>query len=316
MPAFCKQLFAGSLALVLMTAAARAQVVRMNGPYTLANEVTSAFEAGHQRAAEYRTLGMFSPGWGQVTSSIPLYSAVANPTARRSLVLKETLTVTPNPAGESSIAGVSFQYTTDREGVMTLNPVQVQLALATNRFLHVPAAATLFVGAVITNEEHVISGGFGSLTASTFVTITNRFNDNYGLYADDGLGDAWQLMHFGEENPLAAPGITPPGAIRMNAWSYAADLAPLDPTPVLWLSVSNQTPLVHYRRLQAHVSPRPEYAAEFSTQLVDWVRQGLTNQPPTEVYEITPIDGRAELVTLREQPGINLPAVSARLLLE
>ena len=45
----------------------------------------------------------------------------------------------------------------------------------------------------------------------------------------NGLGDDWQFLHFGLNNPLAAPLLDPDGDGQNNAFEFTAGLVPTNP---------------------------------------------------------------------------------------
>ena len=64
------------------------------------------------------------------------------------------------------------------------------------------------------------------LIGTLSLTVFDVNPDDYGGYAADGIDDDWQLLYFGEENPLAAPGIDLDGDEHDNRFEFIAGLIP------------------------------------------------------------------------------------------
>jgi len=58
------------------------------------------------------------------------------------------------------------------------------------------------------------------------LTVLNVNTDDFGTYAADGLADDWQVQNFGEDNPLAAPGLDPDGDGFTNLFEFTAGISP------------------------------------------------------------------------------------------
>ena len=60
------------------------------------------------------------------------------------------------------------------------------------------------------------------------LTLLNTLPDNFGTYAGDGVADDWQVVYFGQNNPLAAPQLDPDFDGHTNLFEYTAGLIPTD----------------------------------------------------------------------------------------
>jgi hypothetical protein len=58
--------------------------------------------------------------------------------------------------------------------------------------------------------------------------IRDALPDNYGLYANDGIHDWWQVGYFGENNPAGTAGADPDGDTWTNLFEWRAQLLPND----------------------------------------------------------------------------------------
>jgi hypothetical protein len=84
-------------------------------------------------------------------------------------------------------------------------------------------------GIVHESTEAIVGATVFGTPLQLSVYVQDTLPDNYGLYAGDGIDDAWQKLHFGLENPLAAPLLDPDGDGQNNRFEFVAGVGPLDP---------------------------------------------------------------------------------------
>lgn len=85
------------------------------------------------------------------------------------------------------------------------------VALATNVYQDTPAS---------------VRGSYGGQLGTLALNVLNTGNDNFGLYAGDGLDDAWQVQYFGLNNTNAAPLADPDGDAQNNRFEFTAGTDP------------------------------------------------------------------------------------------
>jgi hypothetical protein len=108
----------------------------------------------------------------------------------------------------------------------------VSWSIVSGPIVSIDASGLATAGLVFQNTPASVQGALGSFTGSLNLTVLDAIADNFGAYAGDGLGDDWQVDHFGFDNPLAAPGLDPDGDGQTNAFEFIADLVPTDPNSV------------------------------------------------------------------------------------
>jgi hypothetical protein len=90
-------------------------------------------------------------------------------------------------------------------------------------------------GAVYQNTAASVQGSHAGLTGILDLTVIELFPDNFGIYAEDGLGDDWQVLHFGPDNPAAGPLADPDHDGYDNRFEFTAGTLPTNPLSVfLW----------------------------------------------------------------------------------
>ena len=87
-----------------------------------------------------------------------------------------------------------------------------------------------------------VAGAYLGMPGSGVLLVLDSSPDNFGLYAGDGLPDAWQSRYFGQNNPAGLASATNPSG-RNNRYSYTADLDPTNPASLFQIvALSNQPP--------------------------------------------------------------------------
>ena len=73
-----------------------------------------------------------------------------------------------------------------------------------------------------------VRGIYQGMTGLLGLQIINSNTDNYGLYAGDGIDDAWQVLYFGINNPFALAGVDYDHDGQTNGFEYVAGTIPTD----------------------------------------------------------------------------------------
>ena len=113
------------------------------------------------------------------------------------------------------------------------------------------------------------------LGKSLGLMIKNVGNDDFGLYADDGINDLWQVQYFGINNPNAT------GAQALFA--YTAGLNPTNPADVFTFKLSSVSTQANWRSLS--FAPRytnRTYLVEYRTNLAGGGFTTLTSGKVTD----------------------------------
>jgi hypothetical protein len=173
--------------------------------------------------------------------------------------------------------------------------------------LVITPAGRLLAGAVYADTPVIVTVTQGLWQAQVQLEVRDVLGDNWGGYAGDGLRDRWQVQNFGEDNPAAGPLAAPFGDGVVNllkhAWNVPADDRLNAPTGEV---VGGYLRLV-YRRLKAHVQPRPTYRVEVSSDLITWRTNGDPGGPYTEEVAVVSLDEVTERVVVRDLIGTAAP---------
>lgn len=101
----------------------------------------------------------------------------------------------------------------------------------------IDANGVLTAGNVGGDTPATVRASYRGFTGTLSLTVADADPDNFGSYAADGLPDEWQIEHFGNDNPNAAPQKDVFGAGQTNFFKYVAGLDPADRTSVFRVAV-------------------------------------------------------------------------------
>jgi len=104
-----------------------------------------------------------------------------------------------------------------------------------NPLLSVSPAGEVAAGLLPGGFTAMLTATASGVTGTAALTIFDLTPDDFGLYANDGLPDGWQTLHFGLSNPDALPGADPDSDGQDNQTEYLAGTDPLDAASFLQL---------------------------------------------------------------------------------
>ena len=209
--------------------------------------LTFAAHAGPRTSASYSiTTDTTATGGRRTTSASYTHDGAAGAVAGLSTVAAPAETVKHGFIGQLTDAtGVTLTASSLQVGEGASLQLGAWLALDDATFHSVPGASVawsaqsgpitiggtgLVTGdAVFQNTAATAQGTHLGFTGTLGLTVIETIADNFGTYAGDGIGDDWQVQYFGQDNPLAAPGVDASGNGHTNLFKYIAGLDPLDP---------------------------------------------------------------------------------------
>lgn len=139
-------------------------------------------------------------------------------------------------------------------------------------------AQTGLVSDHTTAEVQAIFDGFSSSLALTVLDMTA---DTLGIYAGDGIADVWQILHFGLDNPDAAPDLDPDGDGQDNLFEFKAGLIP-----------TNSASFFLFELVAAQ--PKPQFRYGPITNSVTYTMEYKDDLQETEWNTLTEVSGEYE----------------------
>ena len=143
-------------------------------------------------------------------------------------------------------------------------------------------------GSVYQDSPGVIRAIYQTFAGTLEIQVINTGDDDFGIYAGDGLSDIWQVRYFGEENANAAPSSDPDSDGLNNLQEYAFGMDPLQSFagPLQWSGTDLLEPGVPmpfasgtagsftfravFARRKDHAAAGLSYTVEFSGDLDTW----------------------------------------------
>lgn len=222
----------------LLAGGAAAQAApRTSANYSLVAEVADA--GGRQAtSANYTHDGS--------TAGVAGLSAVAAPlqTAKHGYVgqLYEVTGFIVNAAApdvdEAATLQLGAWQLLDDATFLAVAPAAVSWAVVTGPITGISATGLASAGLVYQDTPATVQGTLGAATAPLNLTVRDTLPDNFGIYADDGITDSWQVQFFGLDSPLAGPAGNPDGDLHDNLFEFIAGLDPTDANSVFRLSIA------------------------------------------------------------------------------
>jgi len=208
---------------------------------------TSAALAGPASSARYNIPASSIDAGGRITTSVAYRNdasvggvsglgTVASPTesAKHGYVgqLYEIQSIVVSASSTNVDEGATRQLRAaallDDGTSVDLVPANATWSVSSGPIQSVNAAGLAQAGHVYQDTPAVAQVTTAAKTGSLMLLVRNVSNDDYGLYAGDGLDDAWQVQYFGENNPNGAAGADPDNDGQNNAYEELVGSNPVD----------------------------------------------------------------------------------------
>lgn len=137
---------------------------------------------------------------------------------------------TPDELGSTQLLPVRLA---DDSTGLALAPAGFDFSIVNGPLTGISAGGLVTAGTVYAATPATVGAtSVESGLITRLLTVQDTLPDNFGTYAGDALADAWQVQYFGQDNPLAAPGLDPDGDGQKNLFEFTAGLVPTDPASV------------------------------------------------------------------------------------
>ncbi len=265
----CRSTLGASTVLLLLLSSAEA-ALRTSASYSIATETADAGGLSSS-SASYSNLGSIGGIAGLSSGAAPAESAKAGYIAQISSTSGLQIAATPGTVNEGSTRQLSAQLVMDDESVLAVPASSVTWSVLNGPLSGINTGGLATATTVYQNSAATVQGIYNGETGTLGLTVLDTLADNFGSYSGDGLGDAWQIQYFGQDNPSAAATQDPDGDGQNNLFEYTAGLVPTDRSSVFVLSLA--IPAGQPTQRKVVFSPRLDgrtYTVRTSTTLSSW----------------------------------------------
>jgi hypothetical protein len=178
------------------------------------------------------------------------------------------VSASPTTVNEASTRQLNASAALDDSTVLALAANQVSWSIVTGPISFINSSGLATAGNVYQDTGATVRGDYQQKFGTLGLTVLNVGNDDFGIYANDGIDDAWQVQYFGVNNPNAAPGLDPDGDGQNNYYEYIVGTVPTNAASRFNLTINNvvgqptQKLLTFSPRLTDRI-----YTVEFRTNL-------------------------------------------------
>lgn len=191
-----------------------------------------------------------------------------------------------NEAGTSQLGAKAIL---DDSTFLSLSATSVVWSVGSGPIASISSSGLATASNVFEDTAATVRADYQSKVSVLPLPVLNVGNDDFGLYARDGLDDAWQVRYFGLNNPSAGPSSDPDGDAAINSLEFAAD--------------TNPTNVFSYFHIQS-VASTPGFAVSFRSstnrQYTLYRETNLTLGVWTNIPSQTQIPGSGGVDTLTD----------------
>lgn len=193
--------------------------------YTITADTLSA-GGGHATNASYSGDASLGGIGGISTVTTPAETLKSGYIAQLTEVTAVQLAATLTTLNEATTQQITATATLDDSTTAVLLGGDLSWSVLSGPLGSISATGLATAGNVYQTTAATAQGSYRGVNGTLGFTINNTGTDDLGIYAGDGLPDAWQAQYFGVNNPLAAPGADASGTGQNNLFKYTAGLDP------------------------------------------------------------------------------------------
>lgn len=232
------------------TALAAHAATRMSADYHITAD-TVDFGGRRATSANYTADGSLGPIVGVSSEDVSATVAKQGFIGQLYEILGYGLVASDYYPAELGTTQVSVVASLDDATTLVLDPGGFTFSVLGGPLTSISATGLVTAAAVYEHTAAMV-GAVSPAFAGQFelpLYVQDTQPDNFGSYAGDALADDWQVQYFGQNNPLAAPGLDPDGDGQKNLFEFTAGLVPTDPTSVFRLRVESVPGEPSHKRL-------------------------------------------------------------------
>lgn len=221
----------------LVLAAALPAAPRSSASYSLPADTTDS--AGKRStSASYSHDGSLGGLAGVASVAAPVVVAKSGYLGQLYDVTGLQLSAAPATIDETGTRQLSARLLLDDATTLPVAATDVVWHVQDGPLASIDSSGLATAATVILDTTATAQGFYRGATGTLELTVLDTLTDNFGLYANDGISDAWQAMHFGVNSPDAAPAKDPDADGQNNFFEYLAGLDPTNPLSLLTVTVA------------------------------------------------------------------------------
>ncbi len=277
-----------AVAALLLPGAAHAST-RTSADYSI---VTETFDEGGRRttSSNYTIDGSITPIAGISTVASPAEILKSGYAAQLYDITGLAVAAATAPAimpGGGTLQLGAFD-TLDDATFLAVPSTSVAWSVTSGPISSISASGLATAQAVTGSVTAVVRAAYHNFVAPLSITVADLTRDSFGLYANDGIDDAWQVQYFGwgpgnNGNPLGAASADADGTGQTNLFKYIAGLDPLNPDSRFALAIQPPAGSTGQQNLIfAPIVAGTSYSVQFSPTLNPANWQPLTGMTQSD----------------------------------
>ncbi len=251
----------------------------------------AVLDAGGRRTsnATYTMDGSLGSMSGLGTIAVPAVVARQGYVGQLYEVQSLVLNASPTQVNETATSQLAVKALLNDATVLVPSATEVTWSGLTGPIIALSTAGLATTPNVYQNTTATVRADYQTKFSTLDLLVLNVGNDDFGLYAHDGLDDAWQVRYFGLNNPKGTPASDPDGDGVSNALEYQADTNPTNALSFFHLQgISNATRFTAF------------YPSSSNRQYTLYYRTNLTSGAWTNLATQTAIPGSGRVDALTD----------------
>jgi hypothetical protein len=222
--------------------------------FVFAASTTAVLDAGGRRvsSANYSIDGSLGSIGGISSAAVPAVTARHGYAGQLYDVQSLALSASLTNVNETGTRQLGIKAILDDATFLSLAATSVAWSVVSGPIASISASGLATTTNVYQDTSATVRADYQSKFGTLPLTVLNVGTDDFGLYAHDGIDDAWQVRYFGLNKPQGGPFSDPDGDGMRNEVEFIADTNPTNAASCFRITaVSNLPPRIVYFKSSA-----------------------------------------------------------------
>lgn len=222
--------------------------------FVFAASTTAVLDAGGRRvsSANYSIEGGLGSIGGISSVAVPAMTARHGYAGQLYDVQSLALSTLLTNVNESGTSQLGIKAILDDATFLSLAATSVAWSVVSGPIASISASGLAMTTNVYQDTSATVRANYQSKFGTLPLTVLNVGTDDFGLYAYDGINDAWQVRYFGLNNHQGGPFSDPDGDGIRNESEFIADTNPTNAASYFRITaISNLPPRTVYFKSSA-----------------------------------------------------------------